>query len=122
MIKDFLPNNILLTSANFKSSITAIVSYHTEEVGQLIRRMWANVSTNQIAPFSSCSHEASVDENLHTAHKYRFFSYFYAIFSGKFHSMLLLEQSITHWSDFLKGKRHFPVYFDLSLRRNAVAM
>ena len=37
-------------------------------------------------------------------------------FFWKFHSMLLLEQSITHWSNFLKGKRHFPVYFDLSLR------
>jgi hypothetical protein len=36
-----------------------------EEVGQLIRRIWANLSTNQIAPFSSCSHEAFGIENLH---------------------------------------------------------
>jgi hypothetical protein len=28
----------------------------------------------------------------------------------------------THWNGILKGKRHFPVYFDLSLRRYAVAM
>ena len=52
----------------------------SEEVGQLIRRIWANLSTNQIAPFFSCSHEASAIENLHRAHKYRLFSYCYAHF------------------------------------------
>ena len=59
----------------------------TEEVGQLIRRIWANLSTNQIAPFSSCSHEAFGIEN------FDFFHIVMHIF-WKFHAILLLQQSI----------------------------
>ena len=86
-----------------------------EEVGQLIRRIWANLSTNQIAPFSSCSHEAFGIENLHRAHKYRLFSYCYAHFFGNFTRYYFYNSESTHWNGILKGKRYFPVYFDLSL-------
>jgi hypothetical protein len=59
---------------------------------------------NQIAPFSSCSHEAFGIENLHRAHKYRDTTF------------TTVNLPIAHWNGILKGKRHFPVYFDLSLR------
>jgi hypothetical protein len=71
---------------------------------------------------SSCSHEAFGIENLHRAHKYRFFSYCYANCLGNFTRYYFYNSQSTHWNGILKGKRHFPVYFDLSLRRNAVAM
>ena len=88
---------------------------HSEEVGQLIRRIWANLSTNQIALFSSCSHEAFGIENLHRAHKYRLFPYCYAHFFGNFTRYYFYNSRSTHWNGILKGKRYFPVYFDLSL-------
>jgi hypothetical protein len=87
----------------------------SEEVGQLIRRIWANLSTNQIAPFSSCSHEAFAIENLHRAHKYRLFSYCCAHFFGNFTRYYFYNSESTHWKGILKGKRYFPVYFDLSI-------
>ena len=86
-----------------------------EEVGQLIRRIWANLSTNQIALFSSCSHEAFGIENLHRAHRYRLFPYCYAHFFGNFTRYYFYNSQSTHWNGILKGKRYFPVYFDLSL-------
>ena len=91
------------------------IAVDPEEVGQLIRRIWANLSTNQIAPFSSCSHEAFGIENLHRAHKYRLFSYCYAHFFGNFTRYYFYNSESTHWNGILKGKRYFPVYFDLSL-------
>ena len=71
---------------------------------------------------SSCSHEAFGIENLHRAHKYRFFSYCYANILGNFTRCYFYNSQSTHWNGILKGKRHFPVYFDLSLRRYAVAI
>ena len=90
-------------------------SMASEEVGQLIRRIWVNISTNQIAPFSSCSHEAFGIENLHKAHKYRIFSCCYAHFFGNFTRYYFYNSQSTHWNGILKGKHYFPVYFDLSL-------
>jgi hypothetical protein len=91
------------------------IMYAPEEVGHLIRRIWANLSTNQIAPFSSCSHEAFGIENLHRAHKYRLFSYCYAHCFGNFTRYYFYNSESTHLDGILKGKRYFPVYFDLSL-------
>jgi hypothetical protein len=88
------------------------ITFQPEEVGQLIRRIWANLSTNQIAPFSSCSHEAFGIENLNRAHKYRLFSYCYAHFFGNFTRYYFYNSESTHWNGILKGKRYFAVYFD----------
>jgi hypothetical protein len=85
------------------------------EVGQLIRRIWVNISTNRIAPFSSCSHEAFGIENLHRADKYRLFSYCYTHFLWNFTRYYFYNSQSTHWNGILKGKRYFPVYFDLSI-------
>ena len=60
---------------------------------------------------------------IYRAHKYRFFSYCYANILGNFTRYYFYNSQSTHWNGILKGKRHFPVYFDLSLRRYAaVAM
>ena len=103
---------------NTRSKLMRIIIVNrdrAEEVGQLIRRIWANLSTNQIAPFSSCSHEAFGIENLHRAHKYLLFSYCYAHFFGNFTRYYFYNSESTHWNGILKGKRYFPVYFDPSL-------
>jgi hypothetical protein len=105
------PPHLLVWPTNLHLDTFAV----PEEVGQLIRRIWAKLSTNQIAPFSSCSHEAFGIENLHMAHKYRLFSYCYAHFFGNFTRYYFYNSQSTHWNGVLKGKRYFPVYFDLSL-------
>jgi hypothetical protein len=81
----------------------------------LLKKDVLDLSTNQIAPFSSCSHEAFGIENLHRAHKYRLFSYCYALFFGNFTRYYFYNSESTHWNGILKGRRYFPVYFDFSL-------
>jgi hypothetical protein len=67
-----------------------------------------------------CSHEAFGIENLHRAHKYFFhivMQRFWEISRDTTFTTVNLPIGTVY---ILKG--HFPVYFDLSLRRYAVAM
>jgi hypothetical protein len=91
------------------------ISFHPEEVGQPIRRIWANISTNQIAPFSTCSRTKLVSSKI-------YIGLINIDFWGNFTRYYFYSSQSSHRNGILKGKRHFPVYFDLSLRRYAVAM
>ena len=64
-----------------------------------------NQSVAQFSPMGyeiACSHEAFGIENLHRAHKYRFFSYCYANFLGNFTRYYFYNSQSTHWNGILQ--------------------
>jgi hypothetical protein len=88
----------------------------TEEVGQLIRRIWANLSTNQIAPFPHARMKLLSSKIYIGLINIDFFHIVMHIFLEISRDTTFTTVNLpVSWNGILKGKRYFPVYFDLSL-------